>query len=55
MPGGRIPHRSLTPFRANVRSTHPQRSEIMLDVAFILLGLGLIGVMALYAQALTRA
>jgi hypothetical protein len=32
-----------------------QRSEIMSDALFILLGIGLIGVMALYAQALTRA
>jgi hypothetical protein len=32
-----------------------KRSEAMLDALFLVLGLGLIGVMALYAHALTRA
>jgi hypothetical protein len=30
-------------------------AKLMLDVVFIFLGLGLIGAMAFYAQALTRA
>jgi hypothetical protein len=41
--------------RAMDGSEDPQRSKAMSDAFFLILGLGLIGVMALYAHALSRA
>jgi hypothetical protein len=45
----------LRRFAPEIAPANSQRSETMSDIVFLVLGLGLIGVMALYAHALTRA
>ncbi|MDR3493399.1 MAG: hypothetical protein P4L82_02255 [Ancalomicrobiaceae bacterium] len=50
----RLRHRSLTHIGATIRH-HSRKERSMSDVVYLILGLALIGAMAVYANALTGA
>jgi hypothetical protein len=50
--GGRIPHRSFR--SAALAPWHSIGEEAMLDLIFLALGLGMFGLLSLYAMAVNR-